>query len=130
MVTTVLSLSVASAAAGSEPPEVVEYGCADVVVIGRVETVNYTDISDPDDLLGHGRFDMQIAIKRVLRGKEDRRVVPASHIAHGQLRDDRDFLMVLSPLNDGNYSLASASLWRSQPRPAVSQQCRDDHQGI
>jgi len=107
-----------------EPGEVITYACNDVVAIGQVKTESYTDLSSEDDLPGHGRFQMQVTIKRVLRGTETRRIVPASRIAHGQLVANRDFLLVLSPEGRQSYSLSSATPSRTRPRPVLGQSCQ------
>jgi hypothetical protein len=97
--------------------EVVSHGCNDVVVIGRVKTVDGIVL---DDWLS--RFSVRVTIKRVLRGRESRRVVPANRIAHGQLVDDRDFLLALSPAG-GGYTLERATLWDVRPRPVIADPC-------
>lgn len=66
-------------------------------------------------------YTLRIHIRRVVRGNEHRRVVPAVATAHAQIRNDRDFLMVLTPDQTGGYALATASLWRN--RPALSEPC-------
>lgn len=105
---------------------VMGYGCGDVVALGRIETTSYEDLTTADDILVRGRFSLRVTIKRVLRGREDRKIVSASRIAHGQLVSNRNFLMVLSPIANGGYSLTRAVLWRSRPRPLLAEQCGDD----
>jgi hypothetical protein len=98
----------ASTPDGNEP---VAYGCGEVVVVGRVKTVAYADLTSGGDVLGHDRYDMQLRIKRVLRGKETRRVVPVSGFSHGQLREDVDLWLVLTPAN-GAYAIRTGNLAR------------------
>jgi hypothetical protein len=100
----------------------VEYGCQDVVVIGRIRTLSYTDLTTSDDILGHGQFSMRVDVKRLVRGRLPQRSVAVSRIAHGQLRNDRDFLVVMSPA-EGEYTLKSAALWGPRPHPRVSDHC-------
>ncbi len=66
---------------------------------------------------------MQVTIKKVLRGREKRRVVSASQVAHSELVSNRDFIMVLTPSADARYTLTSAALWRQRPRPIVADRC-------
>lgn len=98
-----LFLAGASPVNASDEDGPVTYGCDEVVVLGRVKTIAYTDLAQEGDLLGHGRYDMRVSIKRVLRGKETRRVVPAKAYAHGQMRENVDFRLVLTPASDGGY---------------------------
>ena len=102
------------------PPATVQvsYGCDEVVAIGRVETVGYVDLTQPGEPLGRGRYDMQLTIKYLLRGQEHRRVVPVSGDAHGQMRNDADFWLVLTPTPDGGYVLRTANLRRLPYRVA------------
>jgi hypothetical protein len=123
MISAFICLSLGGTAAAMERGETISYGCNEVVAIGRVKTLNYTDLTTEDDLLGRGRFSTQITIKRLLRGDEPRRVVPASRIAHGQLREDHDFLLVLTPAEDQEYVLRTGSLWQ-EPRPVLAESCR------
>jgi|GEM_PF-2480215 len=101
---------------------VVEYKCDDVVVIGRAKTLNYTNLDIEGDILGRSLFDMEINIKRVLRGTEKRPVVKASAVAHSQLRDDVDFVFVLAPENE-NYTVESGYAWNPRPRPILAESC-------
>ena len=100
----------------------ISYGCDEVVVIGRVQTVNYADLTSADDLLGSGRYDVRVSIKRVLRGKEGRRVVPAHVLSHGQMREDIDFWLVLTPEPEGGYVIRSGNLTSAPYR--LASRCR------
>src|SRR3546814_14682462 len=62
------------------------------------------------------QYNLQVRIKRVIQGKENRHIVPASAIAHAQIRDDRDFLAVLRPDGEGGYTLMTANLWAYRPK--------------
>jgi hypothetical protein len=66
---------------------------------------------------------MGVKIKRVVHGKEARSVVPAQAVAHAQIRDDIDFLMVLRPAEQGSYVLTSAAIWKDRPRPRLALAC-------
>jgi hypothetical protein len=103
--------------------DLVTYGCDDVVVVGRVKTIAYADLTQEDDLLGHGRYDMRVSVKRVLRGKETRRIIPASAFAHGQMRQDVDFWLVLRPVPGGGYVIRTGNLMRHPYK--LAQTCGD-----
>lgn len=111
----------------AEPATELAYSCDDLVVIGRVRTLSSEGVPNPpnSDFLPNwnSRNQLQVRIKRILRGSEPRRVVPASHIVHGQMRDDRDFLMVLKPTAGGAYQLETAALWNERPRPRLFEPC-------
>ena len=81
-----------------EPQSRLSYACRDVVVIGRISTMDHTPISEPGAFLQgwDAEWDLQINVKRVVRGSDRRRVIPARAIAHGQVREDVDFLIELS----------------------------------
>ncbi len=107
-----LLLAGAGRATASDEDGPVTYGCNDVVVVGRVKTIGYTSQTQEGDLLGHGRYDMKVSIKRVLRGRETRHVVPANGFAHGQMRENVDFWLVLTPAADGGYVIRRGNLAR------------------
>lgn len=105
----------------AEPPHNLEFGCGDVAVVGRIKTVGQTALQGSDPLPGwESAYQLQVQIKRVVRGSERRRVVPATVIAHAQIRDDRDFLIVLTPDGKGGYLLATASLLQYRPKLSAS----------
>ncbi|WCM27008.1 hypothetical protein NDN01_23990 [Sphingomonas sp. QA11] len=111
-------------AAAAEKGGVLDWGCNDVVAIGRVKTLAYTDMTGNDDVLGHGRFDTQVSVKRLVRGHEARRTLPASRIAHGQIRSDRDFILVLTRSSvNASYTIRTAALWKATPRPVLAAAC-------
>jgi hypothetical protein len=117
-----LFLAPASRASASNEDGPVTYGCDEVVVVGRVKTIAYTDATGEGGLLGRGRYDMRVDIKRVLRGRETRRVVPANAVAHGQMREDIDFWLVLTPATDGGYVIRIGNLARHPYK--LAQTCR------
>lgn len=100
----------------------VAFGCNDIVAIGRIETLSYTPLTIENDLIGHSRFSMQGTIKRVLRGDPPERVVQLSGVAHSAIRGDVDFLMLLTP-NDDGYTLESAWVWPIRPQLVPTQAC-------
>ena len=90
--------------------DVVTYGCNELVVVGRLRTLDYSEAPAEGELLQRGRYSMQASVKRVLRGKDSRRVLPVIGHAHGQMRDDVDFWLVLTPAPNGAYTLRAANL--------------------
>ena len=110
----------------------VEYGCDDVVLLGRVVSSSYSDdipaderciyTSDGECIEWRGRYDLEIWVKRVLKGDESRSVVPASAIAHAQIRDDVDFAFVLIPMNDG-YGIRSAYISDARSKTVLADSC-------
>ena len=96
---------------------ILKFGCEDVAVVGRIKTVGESAVKDADPLPNwRSAYQLRIQIKRVIRGSEHRRIVPATVIAHAQIRDDRDFLILLKPDGAGGYSLVTASLWEYRPK--------------
>jgi hypothetical protein len=109
---------------GNEPADELAYRCSDLVAIGRIVTVSSTSIADPAPLPNwNGLQQLEIRIKRVVRGSEARRFVPASVISHAQIRSDRDFLVILSPDAAGRYALEAAAPWDQKPRPRAAEPC-------
>ncbi len=88
-----------------------EYGCDDVVVIGRMKTIAYTPVDDTEDVLGDAVWKLTIRIKEVVHGEESRRNIPATGVAHAQMLDDVDFLIVLMPFEAGVYGIRTAAVW-------------------
>jgi hypothetical protein len=100
-----------------QPVPDLAFGCSDVAVVGRIKTVDEATVQGTDPLPNwQSEYQLEIHIRRVIRGNERRRLVPATAIAHAQIRDDRDFLIVLTPDGAGGYALATAALWRYRPK--------------
>ncbi len=112
----------------------VEYGCKDVVFLGRVVSVDHNDnipdkdrciyTSDGECLEWRARYDLEISVKQVLRGSESNSVVSASYIAHGQIRDDLDFMFVLTPAADG-YDMKEAHISDRFSQNTLADTCSD-----
>lgn len=102
-------------------------GCGDLAVIGRIRTTGESAIvepkASPDEWQSgwRSRYHLQIRIKQVVRGAERRRVVSATVVSHARIRDDIDFLIMLTPDGNGSYRLSSATPMES--RPSISQNC-------
>lgn len=107
-----------------EPANELQYGCNELVVIGRIATRGGTSIPDADPLPNwRSEWQLLVKIKRVIRGVEPRSVVPATGVSHAQIRDDRDFLAVLRPIEGGAYILETAALWDDGPHPRLIEPC-------
>src|SRR4051812_35764959 len=88
-----------------EPASELPYRCNDLVVIGRVTTLGGENIPAPALPNWQSRWQLQVQIGRVIRGSERRSVVSATGVSHGQIREDRNFLAVLRPVEGGEYIL-------------------------
>ena len=111
-----------------EEDHALEYGCNDLVAIGRIATSSIAEHpnADPNDPLSGwlSEYGLEVHLKRVIRGSEKRATVPATRIAHAQIRSDRDFLVVLSPIQGNGYTLRTAAL--TSYRPKLSEPCLRD----
>jgi hypothetical protein len=89
----------------------ISYGCGDIVVLGRLKNNrDYEHVEIEDDLLGHGWMTARVNIGELLKGREWRGTVPVRYFGHTYLREDRDFVVVLSPGERNGYVVRTASL--------------------
>lgn len=104
---------------GDHSMQVLEYGCDDLVVVGRVKTLAAGEtIHHPANAIGYGVWDLQIRVKKVEHGTERSTRISASAVAHAQMREDVDFLIVLAKSADADgYWIRWANL-ASYSRPA------------
>lgn len=135
--TPVTLIAIAAAALGpSEAAPLVNYGCDDLVVIGRMKNVSFEPIPDDKSLLGRGQVTFVVHVRERLRGSDDRSVVPVSAVAHTGMNESHEFLLVLSPSKNGDgYELEDVRVWQLAPgdylpwvrrqarRPALAPQC-------
>jgi len=104
-----------------EPAQVLEFECGDVAVVGQIRTLDQKALQGTGPLPDwQNAYQLEVQVKRVLRGSESRPIIPVTGTAHARIRADRDFLMVLRPDGAGGYSLSAASLWRYRPRLSTS----------
>lgn len=82
------ALSSCATVNGGEAGGPVLYGCSDLVVVGRISTTSGYRIPDNDAVFPNwrSRWQLRVQIKRVIRGSETRRIVPATAISHAQIR--------------------------------------------
>ena len=107
-----------------EPAQKLDYRCGDLVVIGRVTALGASIIPDPAPIPNwQSRWQLQVQIKRVIRGSERRSVVPATGVSHARIRDDLDFLAVLHPAEGGGYFLETAAIWDMARHPKLAEPC-------
>ncbi len=120
-----LLMSAPACADGDEADssEVVPYGCNDVVVVGRVNNLSFTHIEKPDDILGHGWITAQLRIKKLLKGHAAGRILPVKYFAHTYMRENRDFLFVLSPVDGGSYEIIDGRLFDGARRAILAAKC-------
>ena len=105
----------------SSPP--VTYGCDDLVVVGRVVTLGETSIDTPGSRLGVSAWKQRLDIKRVVRGVESRKSVPATSVSHARIIDSRDFLLVLQKAGDDAYTIGMDGLQETSAH--LAKQCTD-----
>lgn len=92
------------------------YGCSDTVAVGRLDNGTHEARSgSAADLIGHGWFNATLNVRRVVSGASIPATLPVRYFAHTYMRDDRDFMFVLTPV-DGGFEIASAQLMSVRPR--------------
>jgi hypothetical protein len=96
----------------------VAYGCNDLVVVGRLEKQDYQHVEIEDDLLGHGWITADLRVDDVVFGARRVRNLPVKYFAHTYMREDRDFVFVLRPAEDGRHLVRTARLMENDPELA------------
>ena len=123
-----LTASLAAACAttqGSPPREPVSYGCGETIVVAQFMTVD----SEPtmhieDDILGHGWFNANLAIHRVLAGALEPDEIPVRYFSHAAYRHDRRFIVVLRPNPEApGYVVRSRPVMAGWRLPELVNQC-------
>lgn len=98
------------------------YGCGDLVVIGSVITLRHIPVSS-DHPLGENRWDLRANVKQVLHGSAKGAIIPAIATSHGQMRSDKDFLIILTPSSGDRHTVRSASVWDRRWSPKLANPC-------
>ena len=112
----------ASTETASLADRTLQYGCNDLVVIGRLKNEgDYSPLEAKGDILGHGVMTATISVHRVVRGAHVPSRLPVSYAGHTFLRDDRDFMFVLER-NRAVYTISTAQLMTA--RPLLATHCR------
>lgn len=111
---------------------IVEYGCEDVVLLGRVKSITYSDeiseeerclyTTDGECITWRGLYELDVAVKRVFVGNEPRKNIPVFYIAHGEIRSDVDFVFVLTP-TDERYELKRAYISDAKSINSLAESC-------
>ena len=96
--------------AKSPEREDIEYGCKDLVVVGRLVNQDYQHVEIEDDILGHGWVTADVKVDDVLFGHTLARKLPIRYLAHTYMREDRDFVFVLRPAENGRHLVGTADL--------------------
>ena len=97
---------------------ILTFGCSDRVVVGRVKNGDFHPVIDPDDFLGHGWIDAELKVKRVVKGTKIGPKLQVRYFAHTYMRDDRDFMFVLTSQPDGKLLIRKGQLMSMHPRLA------------
>ena len=94
------------------------YGCSDLVVVGRLAKQDYQHVEIEDDLLGHGWVTADVKVDEVVFGHPRDSKLPIRYFAHTYMREDRDFVFVLRPIENGRHLVRSARLMETNPEIA------------
>lgn len=115
-----LLVAVAPTIGGARPTEALSYRCDDVVVIGRLQNLSYTHEEIEDEKIGHGWMMAHLTVRKVVRRTPGKSVLRVRYFGHTYMRQDRDFMFVLRPAEEG-FTIANARLMSGRPR--LSPQC-------
>lgn len=96
----------------------IAYGCNDLVVVGRLANQDYQHVEVEGDLLGHGWVTADVKVNDVVFGHTRARKLPVRYFAHTYMRDDRDFVFVLLPAENGRHLVRTARLVEYDPELA------------
>ena len=122
-----LVIAAAAAPLSAQSPEEegpIAYRCDDVVVLGRFNNGHYQRVDIEGDILGHGWMTARIRVRRVLFGSVHERVVPVRYFGHTFYREDRDFVLVIRPMETDRHSIRSANLIDGGERPQLQRHCQ------
>jgi hypothetical protein len=117
----------APAAALPAPPgaasDSIRYGCGDLVVVGRIETIGYEDVEEQDELLDRGWTIARVDVSQVLAGSAEGEALTVEYFGHGEFRTDRDFVLVVYRGAGGRYLIRSADLIEESRPPRLAPAC-------
>lgn len=106
----------------SEEDRNLSFGCDDIVVIGRLQNGDYEHVEIENDLLGHGWISAKLSVRRIVKGEAPSLIIPVTYFAHTYMREDRDFMFVLSKDGNGTHHVEAAQLMSARPR--LAPRCR------
>lgn len=118
----------APAVEARQRPAEVEYGCNDLVVVGRLGRQDYQHVEIENDLLGHGWVTAYVKINDVLFGHARARKLSIRYFAHTYMREDRDFVFVLRPTENGRHLIGSARLLEADTE--LAERCSKSLYGV
>ncbi len=107
------------AEATTDEDRTLPFACGDVVVVGTVYNRKIDAIEDQGEALGHGLASATIHLRRVIRGPKMPSLIPANYLAHAYLRENQEFMLVLSKGDDGRFSIETGQLMSAHPRLAT-----------
>jgi integration host factor subunit beta len=90
------------------------YGCSDIVAVGSVTNRAYEPVGNNGDLIGHGWISATLHVRRTIRGATLPAALPVRYLAHTNMRQDRDFMLVLKRGGAG-YEIAAGQLMSARP---------------
>ena len=97
-----------------ESNRVLPFGCNDIAVVGKIRNGSYTAVDD-GGLLGRGWTTARISVFRVVRGNRLPSSLTVRYISHAAMREDADFLFVLTPVADSQFEIATAQRMSIDP---------------
>lgn len=104
-----------------------EYGCKDLVVVGRLVNHDYQHVEIEDDIIGHGWITADVKVDDVVFGHTLARKLPVRYFAHTYMTEDRDFVFVLRPAENGRHLVRTADLIENDPE--LADRCANDSNG-
>ena len=113
-----LTAACVTASPASLEDRTLSYGCNDIVAVGNIENAAYAPSPSDNDLIGRGWITAKLHVRRTVRGGPLPPRLPVRYFAHTYMREDRDFMFVLTAA-DGGLEVATAQLMSAHPR-AVS----------
>jgi hypothetical protein len=113
-----MSVACASISASDED-RTLSFGCGDVVLIGRVANLDYQSVDIEDDIIGYGWITANLSVRRVVKGPRLPSSLPVKYFAHTYMREDRDFMFVLSKTEANEYRIETGQLMSLRPRLAA-----------
>jgi len=118
-----LTATFLTTACASEPQASLEdrtlpFGCNDIVVVGSVENKSYETVKSEDDILGHGWISATLKVREIVKGARVPPILPVKYFAHNYMRQDRDFMLVLTRTESGEYEIKTGQIASLRPRLA------------
>ena len=116
----VLSAACATAPQAAVESRTLAFACNDIIVVGRVENDTYQSVENENGLFGRGWISANVRVRDLMRGTGIPSVLPVKYLAHTQMREDRDFMLVLNQTSSG-YEIKSGQLMSL--RPLLASRC-------